>query len=69
MRHCHTQLVLIDGIEDLEHGADVQQTFKFLEHISKTPDAMFVYFSRSSRAIVEPLLRDRETKLEQNENL
>lgn len=68
MRHCHTQLVLIDGIEDLEHGADVQQTFKFLEHISKKTGATFLYCGRSSRSIVDPMLRDQETKLEQNED-
>jgi hypothetical protein len=67
MRHTHTQLVLIDGIERLEHGADVQQSFKFLEHISDETGATFVYCGRSSRSIVDPMLRDRETKPEQNE--
>lgn len=68
MRHCHTQLVLIDGIERLEHGADVQQSFRFLEHISDETGATFVYCGRSSRSIVDPMLRDRETKLEQHED-
>ena len=68
MRHCHTQLVLIDGIERLEHGADVQQSFKFLEHISDETGASFLYCGRNSRSIVDPMLRDREAKAEQNED-
>ncbi|MFJ4732535.1 AAA family ATPase [Streptomyces sp. NPDC088770] len=68
MRHCHTQLVLIDGIERLEHGADVKQSFAFLEHISDETGATFLYCGRSSRAIVDPMLRDRETRLEKKED-
>ncbi|MGW3738001.1 TniB family NTP-binding protein [Streptomyces sp. NPDC005148] len=67
MRHCHTQLVLIDGIERLEHGADVQQSFDFLKHISDETGATFLYCGRNSRAIVDPMLRDRETKREADE--
>lgn len=68
MRHSHTRLVLIDGIERLEHGADVRQSFRFLEHISDETGATFVYCGRSSRSIVDPMLSDRETKLERHED-
>ncbi|RBL87338.1 hypothetical protein DDE05_04125, partial [Streptomyces cavourensis] len=54
MRHCHTQLVLIDGIHRLQHGADVKQTFAYLEHISDETGATFVYCGRNSRAIIDP---------------
>ncbi|WP_069885805.1 TniB family NTP-binding protein [Streptomyces luteocolor] len=68
MRQCHTQLVLIDGIDRLEHGADVQQSFTFLRHISDETGATFLYCGRSSRSIVDPMLRDRETQLERDED-
>ncbi|MFG2162869.1 AAA family ATPase [Streptomyces olivaceus] len=68
MRHCHTQLVLIDGIDRLEYGADVQQSFTFLKHISDETGATFLYCGRGSRGIVDPMLRDRETKPEPNED-
>ncbi|MGW8569811.1 TniB family NTP-binding protein [Streptomyces niveus] len=68
MRHCHTRLVLIDGIERLEHGADVRQAFTFLEHISDETGATFIYCGRSSRSLVDPMLRDRQTPLEQDED-
>lgn len=68
MRHSGTKLVLIDGIERLQPGADVQQTFAFLDHISDETGATFVYCGRGSRSIVDPMTRDRETKLEENED-
>ncbi|MDX3078627.1 ATP-binding protein [Streptomyces sp. MI02-7b] len=68
MRHSGTKLVLIDGIERLQPGADVQQSFAFLEHISDETGATFVYCGRGSRSIVDPMLRDRETKPENNED-
>ncbi|MCZ4120250.1 ATP-binding protein [Streptomyces sp. H39-S7] len=68
MKHCRTQLVLIDGMERLQPGADVQQTFAFLEHISDETGATFVYCGRNSRSIVDPMTRDRATKLEDNED-
>ncbi|MET8621296.1 MULTISPECIES: AAA family ATPase [Streptomyces] len=68
MRHCHTQLVLIDGIDRLEHGADVQQSFAFLRNISDETGATFLYCGRSSRSLVDPMLRDRETRLEPDED-
>ncbi|MFE0630862.1 ATP-binding protein [Streptomyces sp. NPDC058864] len=68
MRHSGTKLVLIDGIDRLQPGADVQQSFAFLEHISDETGATFVYCGRGSRSIVDPMLRDRETKLEDNED-
>lgn len=68
MRQCHTQLVLIDGIERLEHGADVQQSFAFLKHVSDETGATFLYCGRSSRSIVDPMLRDRDTPLEADES-
>jgi hypothetical protein len=67
MRHCHTQLVLIDGIHRLQHGADVKQTFAYLEHLSDETGATFVYCGRNSRAIVDPYLRDSETPRDKNE--
>ncbi|MCI4078866.1 ATP-binding protein [Streptomyces sp. MMS21 TC-5] len=68
MRSCHTQLVLIDGIQRLQPGADVEQSFSFLEHISDETGVTFVYCGRNSRAIVDPQLRDRETRPEKNED-
>ncbi|MFE7092959.1 ATP-binding protein [Streptomyces erythrochromogenes] len=68
MRSCHTQLVLIDGIQRLQPGADVAQTFSFLEHISDETGVTFVYCGRNSRAIVDPQLRDRETRPAKNED-
>ncbi|RNG17862.1 TniB family NTP-binding protein [Streptomyces botrytidirepellens] len=68
MRHSGTKLVLIDGIERLRPGADVEQSFAFLEHISDETGATFVYCGRGSRSIVDPMTRDRETKLEVDED-
>ncbi|GGV01783.1 hypothetical protein GCM10010211_81350 [Streptomyces albospinus] len=68
MRHSGTKLVLIDGIERLQPGSDVQQSFAFLEHISDETGATFVYCGRGSRSIVDPMTRDRETALERDED-
>ncbi|MFH9229012.1 ATP-binding protein [Streptomyces lydicus] len=68
MRHSGTKLVLIDGIERLHPGADVQQSFAFLEHISDETAATFLYCGRGSRSIVDPMTRDRETQLGETED-
>lgn len=68
MRHAGTKLVLIDGIERLQHGADVRASFAFLDHISDETGATFVYCGRNSRAIVDPMTRDEETRREENED-
>lgn len=68
MRHSGTKLVLIDGIERLQHGADTRATFAFLEHISDETGATFLYCGRGSRAIVDPMTRDEETRWEKNED-
>jgi hypothetical protein len=69
MRHSTTLLVLIDGIEQLRAGSDAEATFAYLEEISETTGATFVYAGRAARSIVDPMTRDRETSLNKDEEL
>jgi hypothetical protein len=69
MRRSTTLLVLIDGIEQIRSGSDVEQTFGYLEEISESTGATFVYAGRAARSIVDPMTRDRETPLAENEEL
>lgn len=68
MRHCHTQLVLIDGMERLEPGADTEHSLAFLKYISDETGATFVYCGRNSRAIVERMSSDHEKPLAEEQD-
>jgi hypothetical protein len=69
MRAAKTLLVLIDGIEQLRPGTDTEDSFAYLEEISETTGATFLYAGRSARAIVDPATRDRETPLDEHEDV
>jgi hypothetical protein len=69
MRNSFTLLVLVDGIEQLRAGADAEESFAYLEEISESTGATFVFAGRAARSIVDPLTRDRETVLADNEEI
>lgn len=69
MRASSTLLVLVDGIEQLRAGADAEETFTYLEEISESTGVTFVFAGRAARSIVDPLTRDRETALEDSEQI
>jgi len=69
MRASSTLLVLVDGIEQLRAGADAEESFAYLEEISESTGATFVFAGRAARSIVDPLTRDRETVLDTNEEI
>ncbi|MEV6948558.1 ATP-binding protein [Streptomyces sp. NPDC051172] len=69
MRNSSTLLVLIDGIEQLRAGADAEESFAYLEEISESTGATFLFAGRAARSIVDPLTRDRETALADNEEI
>jgi hypothetical protein len=69
MRNARTLLVLIDGIERLRTAADAELTFQYLDMISEETGATFIYCGRYAQNIVDPLTRDNDTRLEQDEVL
>lgn len=69
MRNSSTLLVLVDGIEQLRAGADAEESFAYLEEISESTGATFVFAGRAARSIVDPLTRDRETVLADHEEI
>ncbi|MEU0786820.1 AAA family ATPase [Streptomyces sp. NPDC006173] len=69
MRTSSTLLVLVDGIEQLRSGADAEESFAYLEEISESSGATFVFAGRAARSIVDPLTRDREAALRDNEEV
>ncbi|MFJ2967563.1 AAA family ATPase [Streptomyces collinus] len=69
MRTSSTLLVLVDGIEQLRAGSDAEESFAYLEEISESSGATFVFAGRAARSIVDPLTRDRETALSDNEEI
>ncbi|MER7179508.1 hypothetical protein ABT404_08485 [Streptomyces hyaluromycini] len=67
MRNARTLLVLIDGIERLRTAVEAELAFQYLDEISEETGATFIYCGRGARSIVDPLTRDTDTPLEENE--